>query len=87
MYNNLKDYDKTLTYMYNVKDFLTGSPIGRRAVNHDFYNKLNMTALYDTADFNQLEHDSLEDYDNMVNKAVGLTVPETLKIYYNKDLI
>jgi len=87
MYNNLKDYDTGQTYLYNAKDFLTGNPIGRRAINHDYYDKLSFTKNYSPADFNELEHDSPYDYDNTIERTVGFTVPEMRKIYYNKDLL
>jgi len=87
MYDNLKDYDERQTFIYDLKDRLTGNPIGRRAVNHDYYNKLNNMARYKTATFDDLERDNTASFDMLSGNAFGITVPETGKIYYDNDRI
>ena len=85
MYNNLKDYGST--FWYDMKDRLTGIPVGRRAINHDFYDKLNNMAQYKTATFEDLERDNTASYDELVGNAFGIVVPETGKIYYDNNQI
>ena len=87
MYNNLKDYDGRQTFLYDLKDSLTSNPIGRRAINHDYYNKLNNMARYKTATFDDLERDNTASFDMLSGNVFGITVPETGKIYYDNTLI
>ncbi len=84
LYDNINSSEKARTFMYDTKDFLTGTPIGRRAVNHAYYDKLNNMAQYKTATFEDLERDNTASYDDLIDKAFGIIVPETNKIYYNE---
>lgn len=87
MYNNLKDYDWWQTAKYDTKDFITGNPVGRRAINHDYYNKLNNMARYKTATFDDLYEDNPASYEEQKDNAFGYTVPDTHKIYYDEGLM
>lgn len=87
LYNNIKESDGTKTFLYDVKDRLSGDPIGRRAINHEYYDKLNNMARYKTASFEDLKKDIPASYDRLSGEAFGTTEPSTNKVYYDNDLI
>ena len=87
MYNNLKDYDRFQTSVYNTQDQLQGSPIGKTAIDKDFYRKLSNMSNYKTATFEDLKEDNYNLYSEATRRdknAVGVTSPEGI-IYYDDE--